>query len=124
VETPKEVFVFFCHKISKKSPIILIVISYNLKPVKISYANGRVSVRIFYKNNLINVNSFLSTHATHATLEGELRFNKLIRKKIHPSATTPLNTPYASSTLPTQRTPPPSPLLNAYRQLKWKVSSS
>ena len=39
----------------------LIVISYNLKPVKISYANGRVSVRIFYKNNLTNANSFLST---------------------------------------------------------------
>jgi len=39
----------------------LVVISYSLKPVKISYANGRVSVRIFYKNNLINANSFLST---------------------------------------------------------------
>ena len=38
-------------KISKKSLMSLIVISYNLKPVKISYANGRVSVRIFYKNN-------------------------------------------------------------------------
>ena len=38
----------------KKSPTILIVISYNLKPVKISCANGRVSVRIFYKNNLIS----------------------------------------------------------------------
>jgi hypothetical protein len=50
----------------KKSPTILIVISYNLKPEKISYANGRVSVRIFYKNNLINAISFLSTHATHA----------------------------------------------------------
>ena len=34
-----------------KSPTILIVISHSLKPVKISYANGRVSVRIFYKNN-------------------------------------------------------------------------
>jgi hypothetical protein len=32
--------------------------SYNLKSLKISYANGRVSVRIFYENNLI---SFLST---------------------------------------------------------------
>ena len=42
----------------------LIVIFYNLKPVKIPYAHGRVSVRIFCKNNLI---SFLSTHATHAT---------------------------------------------------------
>jgi hypothetical protein len=39
----------------------LVVIYYILKPVKISYANGRVSVRIFYKNNLINANSFLST---------------------------------------------------------------
>jgi hypothetical protein len=48
-------------KISKKSFMSLIVISYNLKPVKISYANGRVSVRIFYKNNLTNANSFLST---------------------------------------------------------------
>ena len=36
-----------------KSLTNLIVISHNLKPVKISYANGRVSVRIFYKNNLI-----------------------------------------------------------------------
>ena len=57
-------------KISKKSPTILIVISYNLKPVKISYANGRVSVRIFYKNNLINASS-----------KSESRFIKLIRKK-------------------------------------------
>ena len=40
-------------KISKKSPTNLIVISYSLKQAKISYANGRVSVRIFYKNNLI-----------------------------------------------------------------------
>jgi|LauGreDrversion4_2_1035121.scaffolds.fasta_scaffold1112484_1 hypothetical protein len=30
----------------------LVIIYYSLKPVKISYANGRVSVRIFYKNNL------------------------------------------------------------------------
>ncbi len=36
-------------KISKKSLTNLIVISRSLKPVKISYANGRVSVRIFYK---------------------------------------------------------------------------
>jgi hypothetical protein len=36
----------------------LVVISYSLKSLKIPYANGRVSVRIFYKNNLI---SFLST---------------------------------------------------------------
>ena len=36
----------------------LVVISYNLKSLKISYATGRVSVRIFYKNNLI---SLLST---------------------------------------------------------------
>ena len=59
-------------KISKKilkSPTILIVISHNLKPVKISYANGRVSVRIFYKNN--------------SSSKSELRFIKLIRKKIH-----------------------------------------
>jgi hypothetical protein len=41
-------------KISKKSLISLVVISYNLKQVKISYANGSVSVRIFYKNNLIS----------------------------------------------------------------------
>jgi hypothetical protein len=41
----------------------LVVISYSLKSLKISYANGCVSVRIFYENNLI---SFLSTHATHA----------------------------------------------------------
>ncbi len=57
-------------KISKKilkPPTNLVVISYRLKQAKISYANGSVSVRIFYKNNLINPNSFLSTHATHAT---------------------------------------------------------
>ncbi len=47
-------------KISKKSPTNLIVIYYSLKQAKISYANGRVSVRIFYKNNLINPNPFLS----------------------------------------------------------------
>jgi hypothetical protein len=41
-------------KISTKSLMSLVVISYNLKPVKISYANVRVSVRIFYKNNLIS----------------------------------------------------------------------
>ena len=44
-------------KISKKSLTNLtvsVVISHSLKPVKISYANGRVSVRIFYKNNLIS----------------------------------------------------------------------
>jgi len=43
-------------KISKKSPTILrlIVISYRLKSLKTPYANGRVSVRIFYKNNLIS----------------------------------------------------------------------
>jgi hypothetical protein len=43
-------------KISKKSLTNLtvsVVISRSLKPVKISYANGRVSVRIFYKNNII-----------------------------------------------------------------------
>ncbi len=44
----------------EKSPTNLIVISYILKQAKISYANGRVSVRIFYKNNLINPNPFLS----------------------------------------------------------------
>jgi hypothetical protein len=32
----------------------LIVIYYCLKSLKISYDNGRVSVRIFYKNNLIS----------------------------------------------------------------------
>ena len=32
---------------------VSVVISRSLKPVKISYANGRVSVRIFYKNNII-----------------------------------------------------------------------
>jgi len=32
---------------------VSVVISHNLKPVKIPYANGRVSVRIFYKNDLI-----------------------------------------------------------------------
>jgi hypothetical protein len=42
----------------KKSLMSLVVISYSLKSLKIPYANGRVSVRIFYKNNLI---SFLST---------------------------------------------------------------
>ena len=52
-----------------KSLTILIVISRSLKPVKISYANGRVSVRIFYKNN--------------SSSKSELRFIKLIRKKIH-----------------------------------------
>ena len=58
----------------KKSPTILIVISYNPKPVKMSYANGRVSVRIFYKNNLINASS-----------KSESRFIKLVREKIHHS---------------------------------------
>ena len=47
-------------KSSKKSLTNLIVISDRLKQAKISYANGRVSVRIFYKNNLINPNPFLS----------------------------------------------------------------
>jgi hypothetical protein len=37
----------------------LVLIYYSLKSLKISYTNGRVSVRIFYKNNLINPNSFL-----------------------------------------------------------------
>ena len=46
-------------KISKKNLMSLVIIYYSLKPVKISYANGRVSVRIFYKNNLI---SFLAPH--------------------------------------------------------------
>jgi hypothetical protein len=59
-------------KISKKSLTnltVAVVISHNLKPVKISYANGRVSVRIFHKNN--------------SSSKSELRFIKLIRKKIH-----------------------------------------
>ena len=79
----------------KKSPTILIVISYNLKPVKISYANGRVSVRIFYKNNLINASS-----------KSESRLIKLVRKQIHHSL------PRALHALPT----PSSPLLNAHRR--------
>ena len=65
----------------------LVIIYYSLKPVKISYANGRVSVRIFYKNNLINASS-----------KSESRFVKLVRKKIHHSANIPSNT-LASSTL-------------------------
>jgi len=74
----------------------LIVIYYCLKLKKISYDNGRVSVRIFYKNNLIcfrfqyfgyfgyfgysHAYSFQSSQG--APLQGELRFIKLIRKKI------------------------------------------
>ena len=49
-----------------KSLTNLIVISHNLKPVKISYAKGRVSVRIFYKNNLIRF--YLLTLLTLLTL--------------------------------------------------------
>ena len=82
-------------KISKKSLMSLIVISYNLKPVKISYANGRVSVRIFNKNNLVNASS-----------KSESRFIKLVRKKIHHSL------PRALHALPTLS----SPLLNAHRR--------
>ena len=37
----------------KKSLMSLVVIFFNLNSLKISYANGRVSVRIFYKNDLI-----------------------------------------------------------------------
>jgi hypothetical protein len=58
-------------KISKKSLTNLtvsVVISHSLKPVKISYANGRVSVRIFYKNNLIRF--YLLTLLTLLTLGG------------------------------------------------------
>jgi hypothetical protein len=39
---------------SLTSLTVSVVISYSLKSLKISYANGRVSVRIFYKNNLIS----------------------------------------------------------------------
>jgi hypothetical protein len=42
----------------KKSLMSLVVISYSLKSLKFSYADGCVSVRYFLKNNLI---SFLST---------------------------------------------------------------
>ena len=73
-----------------KSPNILIVSSYRLKQTKISYANGRVSVRIFYKNNLICFYLLASS-------KSESRFIKLIRKKINHSATIPRNT-LASST--------------------------
>ena len=40
-------------KISKKSIMSLVVIYYYLKSIKISYDNGHVSVRIFYKNDLM-----------------------------------------------------------------------
>ena len=40
---------------------VAVLVFYCPNSLKISYDNGLVSVRIFYKNNLI---SFLSTHAT------------------------------------------------------------
>ena len=51
-----------CLKISnkmKKSLMHLVVIFNCPNSLKISYANGRVSVRIFYKNNSISVSVFL-----------------------------------------------------------------
>ena len=51
---------------TKKSLMNLIVIFYCPKSLKISYDNGLVSVRIFYKNNLIfSLCALLSTYATY-----------------------------------------------------------
>ena len=47
----------------------LVVISYCPNSLKISYDNGLVSVRIFYKNNLISFSP---------PLKGEIRFIKLV----------------------------------------------
>jgi len=43
---------------------VAVVISYHLKSLKIPYANGRVSVRIFYKNNLIHL--FVSIYSRYS----------------------------------------------------------
>ena len=57
----------------KKSLMSLVVIYYNLNLLKISYQNGRVSVRIFYKNNsisfclltLLTLLTLLNAHSRH-----------------------------------------------------------
>ncbi len=61
----------------KKSPMNIIVIFYCPKSLKISHDYGLVSVRIFYKNNLI-----FFVLSTRILLKGKLRFIKLLWKKI------------------------------------------
>ena len=66
----------------------IIVIFYCPKSLKISHDYGLVSVRIFYKNNLI-----FFVLSTRILLKGKLRFIKLLWNKIRHLATNPRPNP-------------------------------